>query len=78
MSRLLIDAMLPTKLKSLSEPVELVDDSGRVVGTYLPQIDPKQWTDLEPKVSDDELDRRAKKGGGRSLADILRDLEQGK
>ena len=46
MSRLIVDAQLPEKLKQLQHPVEFVDSAGHVLGTYLPHT---PVTALEPQ-----------------------------
>ena len=55
---------------------ELISFSGDriqiVVGQFTPQPYRPEW--LDPGVSDEELSRREAEGGGRPLADILRDL----
>jgi hypothetical protein len=39
-------------------------------------VDASLYRGIEPSVSKEELDRREKAGGGRSLANILSDLQQ--
>jgi hypothetical protein len=73
MSRLVVDAMLPEKLKHLQHPVELVDVAGHILGTFLPHA----AAALEPKVSEEEIRRRMSEDGGRPLADILADRRKG-
>lgn len=73
MSRLVVDATLPEKLKTLVNAVELVDESGRVLGTYHPRFDPSEWEGLEPQISEEEIRRRMSEDGGRPLKDILDD-----
>ena len=75
MSRLVVDAQLPAKLAALTQPVELVDVSGRVLGTYFPDFNASEWEDREPPLSAEELERRRREPGGRKLSDILNDLE---
>jgi hypothetical protein len=77
MSRLVVDALLPEKLRVATEPVELVDASGRVLGTYFPELETTKWENLEPQLSPEELERRRREPGGRKLSDILADLEKG-
>jgi len=73
MTRLMIDAATRGKLRGLTEPMEFTDESGRVLGHFVPaaNADPR-----EPQISQEEIDRRLRAGGGRSLADILKELEQ--
>jgi hypothetical protein len=58
MTKLIVDATLPEKLRDLIYPVELCDANGRILGRYFPQLDPAEF-DLEPKISQEELRRRA-------------------
>jgi hypothetical protein len=71
--KLTIDATLPEKLLTLTYPVELVDPQGRVVGRYTP-VSAVRSDAMEPKISEEELDRRERQGGGRTLAAIMADL----
>jgi hypothetical protein len=54
---------------------EICDAAGRVLGRFVPVLAADQDV-LDPGVSDEELDRREKLGGGRRLADILSDLRK--
>jgi hypothetical protein len=74
MERIIVDAALPERLKSFVRPVELCDADGTVLGRYTP--DAAQFDNLDPGVTAEELDRRANEPGGRSLVDILADLEK--
>ena len=40
-----------------------------------PAVDRSLYEEVRPLASEAELDRRSQAGGGRLLADILRDLE---
>ncbi len=57
MTRLTVDSTLPGKLATLTEPVELCDEAGRVLGQYFPRLDPAEY-DLEPQISREEIERR--------------------
>ena len=58
MTRVLLDAALRSKLHDLAEPVELCDESGRVVGRVIPVPDVTKRGPFEPQVSEEELNRR--------------------
>ena len=76
MTRILLDAALRSKLRDLAEPLELCDDSGRVVGKVIPTPDFSQYEPLEPQISEEELDRREQAGERRySTAEVLARLE---
>lgn len=70
MTKIVVDGALRKKLGSLLETIEFTDDAGRVLGRFLPAAA------LEPKVSNEEIEQRLKKGGGRPLAAIMSDLER--
>lgn len=73
MPRIIVDATLHEKLLQVRQAVELVDAGGQVLGHFLPEASHFQ---LDPNISEDELRRREEAGGGRSLAEILGDLER--
>jgi hypothetical protein len=58
MTQIILDASVAGKLHNLSQPVELCDPSGRVLGEFLPRIDMSEWEPVSPPASEDELDRR--------------------
>jgi hypothetical protein len=76
MTRVIIDAMVGDKLHDLTETVELCDTSGRVLGRFTPAFNASMYESLEPQISEVELLRREQRGGGRTLAEIMADLEK--
>jgi len=76
MTKLMVDETLPGRLAGLENPVELCDASGRVVGAFIPAALRTFYDDMEPQVSEEELKRRSREESGRSLAEILADLEK--
>jgi uncharacterized protein (DUF433 family) len=48
----------------------------RVLGQFTSAIDPAKRQAMEPDISEEELERRFRQGGGRALKDILEDLEK--
>jgi hypothetical protein len=70
MKRIVVNGKLEAALAKTKKPVDLVDHSGRKLGTFSPApICP--W---DPTLTEEELDRRAKEPGGRTLAEILKRL----
>lgn len=65
------DERLRAELERADGSVTVRDPDGRIMGVFTP-VKP---ADLQPRISEEELQRREKLGGGRKLADILRDLE---
>ena len=60
--------------QSLAEPAELYDESGRILGYFTPAADRSLDDGPESPHTPEELLRRARQGGGRPLAQILKDL----
>ena len=77
MTRILMDADLPAKLRQLTEPAELCDEAGKVVGRFDPIFDPSKWEMVGPEVTDEELERRANSNERRyTTAEVLAYLEK--
>lgn len=72
MSRLTVDSVMLTKLQGLSQPVDLCDEKGRVVGHFVPSAA------LELDIPEEELDRRAASFQGRPLDDLVAEWERRK
>ena len=79
MSRVTLDSDLKSKLHGLTEQLELCDADGRTMGRCIPEevyqkllyrLAETQCPPLDPK----EIERRRKSTGGKSLADILKNL----
>jgi hypothetical protein len=68
-----VDADTRRKLRDLAEAMQFTDESGRVLGHYTPvQNDPRR----RPQISEEEIQQRLAQGGGRTLAEIMADLEK--
>jgi hypothetical protein len=77
MTQIILDASVSGQLHKLSQPVELCDPSGRVLGRFIPLIDMSEWEPISPDISEEELDRRAKSNQKRySTAEVLAHLEK--
>ena len=76
MMKITVDDALLSKLHNLDSPVELCDASGRVLGHFTPAVDPAVYEGVESPTSEQELQRRSRQGGGRSLDEILGDLQR--
>ena len=75
MTTLTVDAGLRTKLYNLSESVKLCDEEGRVLGRFVPVLDPSQYEAVEQPISADELQRRMQEPDY-STAEVLAYLEK--
>jgi hypothetical protein len=70
---IIADESLRAKLEAANGPVPICASDGRVLAYATPT---KAATlNLQPQISEEEIQRRIKAGGGRKLTDILRDLE---
>lgn len=69
---LIVDDPLTAKLSAADAPLQVCTRDGKVLGYFTP-AKPAQLN-LDPGVSEEELDRAFADGPGRPLADILRDL----
>jgi hypothetical protein len=76
MTRVIVDEALRSKLHNLSEPLELCDDSGRVVAQLFPVPDPSEYDCEEPPISEEELERRRNSMETYSTAEVLAHLEK--
>lgn len=76
MSEPIFDPATLDKLRQVEGPQEIRDEEGELIGYFTPSIDRSVYESVEIPVSDQELRRRANKGGGRTLAEIMGDLER--
>jgi hypothetical protein len=77
MTRIIIGADLESKLQSLTQPADLSDETGRVLGRFVPRVDLTEWEPLSPDVSEEELDRREQSNEKRyTTAEALASLEK--
>jgi hypothetical protein len=73
MSKRVLNADLLAKLPAVTAETMIVNEQGRILGTFLP-IEPAK---LEPKISQEELDRRSKSNEKRyTTAEVLKHLEK--
>ncbi len=74
MNRVILDATLRKKLHDLRQPLELCDESGKVLARLIPVLDPSQYEPVEPPISAEELDRRRQEPDY-STAEVLAHVE---
>lgn len=75
MTQMIVDPTMQARLSQVEQTLEIRDESGRLLGHFVPALDQSVNPAMQPQVSSHELDRREQQGGGRSLAEILADLE---
>jgi hypothetical protein len=77
MTKIVVDAAFWAKLSNLEGPVELCDEMGRTLGYFHSVANPSGLGELPASlISEEEVQRRLQQGGGRSLEEILADLEK--
>jgi hypothetical protein len=76
MTQVVLDDATLEKLANVTTTVDLCDRKGRVFGRYTPIVDSVRYVGREPDITEEELQRREQQGGGRTLAEIMRDLEK--
>jgi hypothetical protein len=70
MCQVIVDPATLQQLRLARTTLELIDTSGEVIGHFVPAVPPGR----EPTITEEELQRRERRGGGRPLAQILSDL----
>jgi hypothetical protein len=77
MVKVLADAHLSQRLREARETVQVIDDLGHTLGFFDPlTIAAPGVARARSPYSNEQVEELRKQTGGRSLADILRDLEQ--
>jgi hypothetical protein len=76
MDQIFVDDSFTSQLPAAQGPCLVFDSKGKPLGCFTPTVDASLYRGIVPSVSKEELDRREKAGGGRSLASILSDLQR--
>jgi hypothetical protein len=74
MSVLVLDPSTIEKLKAVVVGAEVRDEGGTLVGYFHPVASPEAVDQYECPMSEENLLRLARNGGGRPLTDVLSDL----
>jgi hypothetical protein len=74
MSLMIVSDALKARLAAASHSIELCAEDGTLLGVFTPNTEKKKYN-LEPKISNEEIQRRLATEKGRPLKDIMRDLE---
>jgi hypothetical protein len=75
MDSITVDDVTAALLQWFEQPVKIVDREGNWIGTFEPVDKTSLYRGVKTPLSEAELRRRAQQGGGRSLPEILADLE---
>ena len=76
MTQLTIDQALGQRLLSAAGPVELHDETGKLVGYFHPAVDPELYQGVDSPLSEEELRRREQGTVWYTTAEVLARLEQ--
>jgi hypothetical protein len=57
-TRVILDTALRSRLYNLQQPLELCDESGKVLARLIPVLAPPEFEAWEPEISEEELRRR--------------------
>jgi len=77
MTEIILDASICTQFDNLTHPVEVCDQSGRVLGRFVPLVDMSEWEPVSPDISEEELERRANSKEKRfTTAEVIAHLEK--
>lgn len=71
MSTIVLEQQTAKQFSEVSGQTEIRDETGRLCGLFFPAPPPP----YEPSFTKEELDRAESEPGGRSLAEILADLQ---
>ena len=76
MDKITLDDNLRTKLKGLSSPVAVCDETGQIIGHFLSDEFYKKlmYAWLKSQHTDEELEKDLEQTGGRPLAEIWKSL----
>jgi hypothetical protein len=78
MIRIQLDQTWRERLLGLDKTIEFCDETGKVLGQFVPSEDVRLQSARQRllAITDEELDRIRDEESGRSLDEILRDLEK--
>ena len=77
MAHVVLDDQTLTKFRTYAEMVEVWDETGNVIGWFSPSLSSTELpAHYLPQISQEEIERRSRAKGGRTLAEILADLEK--
>lgn len=71
MNRLIVRDEILERFQSVVAPLQICAPDGRLLGHFTPAERP-----YEPEYDEADLNRRIAEGGGRPLADIIRDIKK--
>ncbi len=76
MTKVVLDQAMLGKLHHFKEHLEVCDESGRTVGYVRPATDHALYASVKVPFTEEELDHFEREPGGRTLTEIMADLEK--
>lgn len=76
MQKITLDHAILSKFSAIKECAEVCDETGRVLGYFSPAVDRSEYDNVEIPFTEEQLQQFEQEPGGRSLAEILADLEK--
>jgi hypothetical protein len=76
MTKIILDEAAASKFADVKDRAEVCDEAGRTLGYFLPLVPHAADEGIEVPFTEEELQRFAQEPGGRTLAEILADLEK--
>jgi hypothetical protein len=70
-----VDEATASLLRWVNQPVKILDQEGRWIGTFEPVGKTDRYHGIECPFTEEEIEQFQQQEGGRSLAEILADLE---
>jgi hypothetical protein len=74
MSQIVISSTTSQQFAAVTLPSEVRDEKGKLLGLFVPEPDREILARLQPQIDDAEIQRRLAAGGGRTLAEIWKNL----
>ncbi len=76
MNRITIDRNFINQLGGQGEIAALCDPAGHILGYFTPATGASEYEGVDSPASDEEIERRSREAGGRTLPEIMADLER--
>lgn len=76
MNQITFDDSLSRQVSGLAEPCIVVNQAGKKIGYFTPEVPAAIYEKVKASISLEELKRRSQMEGGRTLAEIMADLEK--
>lgn len=76
MNRIVVDRSFVNQLGVQAEIAALYDPAGHILGYFTPAAGTSEYEGVDSPASDEEIERRSREGGGRTLTEIMADLER--